>query len=178
MDKCEAERNPITLVGLKALGEAHLKCCMQMHYSLALTTKGSVRTLVRSVEESSAAEAWRLIHSRYGSRHSESTVCFDAEGSRCLRNSGVGRAEGFRIRLESLGAGCRRIGTCVRNCFGRCSQLHSDDEYGTDFSEEQLAVGYILKQCRSSQSFVAMVLLFPKLWSKPDSVSLKWNRRG
>ena len=30
-----------------------------MYYSLALITKGSVRTLVRSVEE------WRLIHGRY-----------------------------------------------------------------------------------------------------------------
>ena len=28
-DKCEAERNPIILAGVKALGEAHLKCCMQ-----------------------------------------------------------------------------------------------------------------------------------------------------
>ena len=28
-------------------------------------TKGSVRTLVRSVEESNGAEAWRLIHNRY-----------------------------------------------------------------------------------------------------------------
>ena len=28
-------------------------------------TKGSVRTLIRSVEESNGAEAWRLIHSRY-----------------------------------------------------------------------------------------------------------------
>ena len=35
-----------------------------MYYSLALITKGSVRTLVRSVEESNEAEAWRLIHSR------------------------------------------------------------------------------------------------------------------
>ena len=47
------------------LGDAHLKCCIQMYYSLALITKGSVRTLVRSVEESNGAEAWRLIHSRY-----------------------------------------------------------------------------------------------------------------
>ena len=35
-----------------------------MYYSLALNTKGSVRTLVRSVEESNGAEAWRLIHNR------------------------------------------------------------------------------------------------------------------
>ena len=36
-----------------------------MYYSLALITKGSVRTLVRSVEESNGAEAWRLIRNKY-----------------------------------------------------------------------------------------------------------------
>ena len=66
MDKCKVERNPISLVAVKALGDAHLKCCIQMYYSLALIiTKGSVRTLVRSVEESNGAEAWRLRNSRY-----------------------------------------------------------------------------------------------------------------
>ena len=36
-----------------------------MYYSLALITRGSVRTLVRSVEESNGAETWRLIRSGY-----------------------------------------------------------------------------------------------------------------
>ena len=58
--------------------EAHLKCCVQICYSLALITKGSVRTLVRSVEESNGAEARRLIHSRYAP-DTESSVCVDAE---------------------------------------------------------------------------------------------------
>ena len=65
MDKCEVERHPISLTAVKALGEAHLKCCKQMYYWLALITKGIVRTLVRSVEESNGAEAWRLIHNKY-----------------------------------------------------------------------------------------------------------------
>ena len=65
MDKCEIERHPISLVAVKALGDAHLKCCIQMYHSLALITIGSVRTLVRSVEESNGAEARRLVHSRY-----------------------------------------------------------------------------------------------------------------
>ena len=65
MDMCEIERNPISLTAVKALGEAHLKCCTQMYCSLALITKGSVRTLVRSVEESNGPEAWRLIRGRY-----------------------------------------------------------------------------------------------------------------
>ena len=65
MDKCEIERNPISLTAVKALGEASLQCCIQRYYSLALITKGTVRTLIRSVKESIGAEAWRLIHSRY-----------------------------------------------------------------------------------------------------------------
>ena len=65
MDRCEIERNPISLAAVRALGEAHLMCCMQMYYALALITKGSARTLIRSVEETNGAEAWRLIHSRY-----------------------------------------------------------------------------------------------------------------
>ena len=48
------------------------------------------------------------------------------------------------------------MGTCVRNSIGRCSQIHSDDEYGTEFSLEQFAVGYLRQQCRSSNRFVAM----------------------
>ena len=65
MGNCEVERNPISLAAVKLLGDAHLKCCIQMFYSLALLTKGSVQTLIRSVEESNGAEAWRLIHLRY-----------------------------------------------------------------------------------------------------------------
>ena len=33
MDGCEVERNPISLAAVQALGDAHLKCCMQMCYS-------------------------------------------------------------------------------------------------------------------------------------------------
>ena len=55
------------------------------------------------------------------------------------------------------------MGTRHRNCVGRCSQVRSDDEYYTDFPYEQFAVGYIHQQCCSSNSFVAMVLLFRKL---------------
>ena len=38
---------------------------MQMYYALALITQGSVRTLIRSVEETNGTDAWRLIHNRY-----------------------------------------------------------------------------------------------------------------
>ena len=30
MDKCEVERNPISLAAVKLLGDAQLKCCIQM----------------------------------------------------------------------------------------------------------------------------------------------------
>ena len=43
-------------------------------------------------------------------------------------------------------------------------------------SQEQLAVGYIRQQCCSSNSFFAMVSLFPELLSESDRVSWKWNR--
>ena len=49
MDKCEFGQNTISLTAVKAFGDAHLKL-YTMCYSLALITKGSVRTLVRSVE--------------------------------------------------------------------------------------------------------------------------------
>ena len=62
MDKCEAEWKHVALA---ALGGASLTCCIQMYCSPALITKGGVRTLVRSVEESNGAEAWRLLHRRY-----------------------------------------------------------------------------------------------------------------
>ena len=65
MNRCEIERNPVSLAAVRTLGDAHLECWMQMYYALALITKGSVRTLIRSVEETNGAEAWRLIHSRY-----------------------------------------------------------------------------------------------------------------
>ena len=65
VERCEVERNPISLAAVQALCDALWKWCMQMYHSLASITKGSVRTLVRSVEESNGAEAWRLIHSRY-----------------------------------------------------------------------------------------------------------------
>ena len=49
---------------IKLLGDVYLKYCIQVYYSLALITKGSVRTLVRSGEEFNGAEAWRLIHNK------------------------------------------------------------------------------------------------------------------
>ena len=60
-----------------------------------------------------------------------------------------------QIRLESFGVGCRRVGTCLRNCSCGCSPVHNDDEYDTHFSQEKLAIGDLCKQYRSSKSFGA-----------------------
>ena len=43
------------------------------------------------------------------------------------------------------------------------------------FLRNSLQLGNISQQCRSSSSFVAMVLLFSKLWSESDRVIWKWN---
>ena len=98
MDMCEVERIPITMAAVKALGEAHLKCCIQMCHSLPSTTKGSVRTLVRSFEESNGAEALASDTQQIRSRHTESLVRFDAKDHD--RNSGV-------TTLEVLESGLR-----------------------------------------------------------------------
>ena len=43
MDRCEFERKPSSVAAVQALGDAHMKCCIQMYFSLALITKGRVR---------------------------------------------------------------------------------------------------------------------------------------
>ena len=51
MNRCEIERNPISLTAVRVLGEAHLKCCMKMYYALALITRGSVRALIQDTAD-------------------------------------------------------------------------------------------------------------------------------
>ena len=65
LDKGELKNNPISLQADKAFGDECWNCSTQIYYSLALITKSSVKTFVRSVEETNGAEAWRLIHSQY-----------------------------------------------------------------------------------------------------------------
>ena len=57
------------------------------------------------------------------------------------------------------------MGTRFWNCVDRCSQVHSDDEYGTDLPQELFAVGIrtptvalraaLLQWCCSSRNFGA-----------------------
>ena len=126
MDRCDDERNPISLAAVRALGDALLKCCVQMYHSLALITKGSVRTLVRSVEESNGAEAWRLIHSR----------CAPDTQNRhyALMQKIMMLAKLWWDHAEGFESGFRAWELDVGDCFGRFRQIHSDDADGTDFS--------------------------------------------
>ena len=60
------------------------------------------------------------------------------------------------------------------NCFGRCKQVHSDDECDPNFSLKQFAVGYVCQLYSSSRSPVAVVSLLSKFWSESDRVIWKW----
>ena len=138
MVRCEVERNP-----------------------LALITTGSVRTLVRSV----GAEAWRLVHSRYAPDTQNRQYAL-VQKIMVPAKLWCDHAEGFESGLRAWELDVGEWKTCIRNCVGRCSQVHGDDEYGTGCPQEQFTVGNVFQQCRSSNSFVVMVLFFPKLWSK------------
>ena len=128
MDRCRVERNPISLAAVQALGDAHMKCCIQMYCSLALITKGSVRTLLRSVEESNGAEARLLIHYRYApdTRNRQYALM---QKIMMPAKLWCDHAEGFESGLTALELGVgeweRASGTALK---------HSDDECGTEFS--------------------------------------------
>ena len=113
INRCEIERNPISLAAVKALGDALLKFCMQMYYALALITKGSVRTLIRSVEETNGAEAWRLIHSRYAPDTQKSTVCPDAKDHDACETHTEGFESGLRAWELDVGEWERASGTAL-----------------------------------------------------------------
>ena len=151
-DRCEADENPISLQAVHILGDDHIKCCTQIYYSLALITKGSVRTLVRSVEESNGAETRRLVHSRYA----PDTQRLDAKdhGTRETLGRTPRRP---RIRLESLGTGSRSVGTCLRNFSRRPSKVLGDGEHGSVLPQRQPASGNIRQQRRASKRVAAMV---------------------
>ena len=58
MDKCEAERNQITLAAVKALGEASLKCCMTDVLLVSFDHRKEVcESLLRSFEESNGSDS-------------------------------------------------------------------------------------------------------------------------
>ena len=157
MDKCEIERNPISLAVVRALGEAHLKCCMQMYYAWALITRGSVRTLIQSVEETNGAEAWRLIHSRYAPDTQNRQYAL-MQKIMMPAKPWCDHTEGFESGLRSwemdVGQWERASGTALADAVKHTVTMN----VAPIFLQEQFAVGYISQQCCSSRSHVAMVL--------------------
>ena len=152
MDKCEVERNPINLAGVKALGEANLKCCIQMYYPLALITKGSARTLDRSVEESNGAEAWRPIHSRYApdtQNRQFALMCDHAEGL----------GSGLRAWELDVGEWEHTSGTVL----AVCSQVQSDEDKARYFS------GTICSWVHIANFAALRTALLPWCYSSRDS---------
>ena len=72
-----------------------------MCYSLALITKGGVRTLVRSVEESKWSRGMASDTQQTCSRHSESTVRFDAEDHGAFRTRPAAQCDPYQRQAES-----------------------------------------------------------------------------
>ena len=173
MNRCEIERNPISLAAARALGDAHLKCCMQMYYALALITKGSVRTLIRSVEETNGAEAWRLTHSRYAPDTQNRQYAL-MQKIMMLAKPWCGHTEGFESGLRSweldVGEWERASGTALADAVKYKVMMN----IAPIFLRNSLQLG-TCQQHSSSSSPVAVVLLLSKLWSESDRVIWKWN---
>ena len=147
MDNCEIERNPISLLAVMALGAAHLKCCIQMCCSLELRTKGSVRTLVRSVEESAGAEAWRLIHSRYAPDTQNRQYAL-MQKIMMPAKLWCDHAEGFESGLRSWELDVGEWGSASGTALADAVKVHSDD--GSAALRTAL-----LQWCYSSRNFAA-----------------------
>ena len=176
MDKCEVDRNAISLAAVKLLGDAHLKCCIQMYHSLALVTKGSVRTLVRSVEESNGAEPWRLIHNRYAPDTQNRQYALMQKIMLPVK-LWCDHEDGFESGLRAWELD---VGECERACgtaLAYAVKFKVMTNMAPIFLWNSLQFGNISQQCRSSSSFVEMVLLFPKHWRESERVSWKWNER-
>ena len=146
-----------------------------MCYSLAVVTKGSVRTLVRSVEESNGAEAWRLIHNRYAPDTQNRQYALMQKimmPAKLWCDHAAGFESGLRAWELDIGEWERASGTALADAVKHTVTMNM----APIFLRNSLQFGCIRQQCHSSNIFVAMVLLFPKLWRESDRVSWKWNR--
>ena len=174
MDRCEIERNPISLAAVRALGEAHLKCCMQMYYALALITKGSVRTLIRSVEETNGAEAWRLIHSRYAPDTQNRQYAL-MQKIMMPAKPWCDHTEGFESGLRSweldVGEWERASGTALADAVKYTVMMNM----APIFLRNSLQLGTYANSTALRAALLQVVLLLSKLWSESDRVIWKWN---
>ena len=155
IDKCEIDRNPISQAAVRAVGDAHLKCCMQMYCALAVE--------VHEFEESNGAEAWRLIQSTCA-RHSKSTICFGKEDYNACET--LVRPHGrFWIKTEILEAGRRRVGTRLRELLADAVKFIVMMNMAPIFLRNSKAIVYS-HQHSSACSLVAVVLILSNLQSR------------
>ena len=101
--------------------------------------------LVRSVEDSNGAEAWRLIHCRHPP-DSQNRQYALTQKIMTPANSWCGHAEAFESALR---AWVLNVVEWER-ASGSGSQVHSDDEHDTEFSDEQFATGCKMQTVRLS----------------------------
>ena len=168
--------NPISLAAVKLVGDTHLKCCIQMYFSLALTTKVSVRTVARSVEDSNGAEAWRLIHIIYAPDTQNRQYAL-MQKIMMPAKLWCGHAEGFEepgLRALDVGEWERASGTALADAVKYTVMMN----VAPIFLRNNLQLGAYANSAALRTALLHMVLLFPKLWSKSDRVSWKWNRCG
>ena len=173
MNRCDIERNPISLAAVRALGDAHLKYCMQMYYVLALITKGSVRTLIRSVEETNGAEAWRLVHSRY-SPDTPNRQYVLMQKIMTPAKPWCDHAEGFESGLRpwelDVGEWERASGTALADAVKYTVMMNM----APIFLRNSVQLGtYANSTALLRAALFAVVLLLSKLWSESDRVI--WN---
>ena len=175
IDKCEVERNPISLAAVKRW--AMHNCCMQMCYSMVLITKGRVRIFVRLVEESNRAEAWRLRNNRYVP-DTQNRQCATMQKIMMFAKLWCDHVEGFESGSGAweldVGEWERASGIALADAVKHIVMMNMAPSFW-----EQFAVGFVRQQCRcSSNSFVAMVFFFCRNFGANPTVSWKWNRCG
>ena len=112
-------------------------------------TKGSVRTLVRSVEESNGAEAWRLIHSRYApdtQNRQYALVQKIMMPAKLLCDHAKGFESGLRAWELDVGDWERSSGTALADAVKYTVMMNMAPIF---LRNELIAVGYMCQQCRS-----------------------------
>ena len=84
-----------------------------------------------------------------------------------------GFESGFRAWELDVGEWERASGTALADAVKYTVMMNM----APIFLRNNLQLAAYRQQCRSSNSFAAMVLLFSKLWCESDRVSWTWNER-
>ena len=147
------------------LGEASMKCSIQMCYSLALITKGSVQTLDLSVEESNRAEAWRLMHSRFAPDTQNRQHALMQEIMMPVK-SWCDHTEGFESGLRAweldVGEWERASGPSLADAV----KYTSDGENGTDLSQEHPCMCVFMQTVQLFEPIGCIGVSIPSIFGK------------